>query len=71
MLIAINNQRWKQLLYLFQIYEDSDFETEVDPPDWRLSLSPEDLENLKPKEKKRQDVINGEFALWTKYKIIF
>lgn len=44
---------------LVQSDEDSDFETEVDPPDWRLSLSPDELEKLKPKEKKRQDVING------------
>ena len=42
-----------------QTYEDSDFETEPDPPDWRLSISADDLAKLKPKERKRQDVING------------
>ena len=43
-----------------QTYEDSDFETEPDPPDWRLAISQDDLARLKPKERKRQDVINGE-----------
>ena len=42
-----------------QTYEDSDFDTEPDPPDWRLSISQEELALLKPKERKRQDVING------------
>ncbi|CAB4064754.1 ARHGEF12 [Lepeophtheirus salmonis] len=40
---------------------DSDFETEPDPPDWRFSMNQEDLVKLKPKEKKRQDVINEFF----------
>ena len=46
-----------------QTYEDSDFETEPDPPDWRLAISQDDLARLKPKERKRQDVINGKIQL--------
>lgn len=42
-----------------QNYEDSDFDTEPDPPDWRVAISPEEMAKLKPKERKRQDVING------------
>ena len=38
---------------------DSDFEAERDPPDWRPKMIQEELARLKPKEKKRQDVING------------
>jgi len=44
-----------------QTYEDSDFDTEPDPPDWRLSISQDELAKLKPKERKRQDVINGNY----------
>jgi len=40
--------------------DDSDFETEPDPRDWRLSLGAEQRESLSKKEAKRQDVINGE-----------
>ena len=40
-------------------YDDSDFEAERDPPDWRPRMDQDDLAKLKPKEKKRQDVING------------
>ncbi len=43
-----------------QSYWDSDFETEPDPPDWRHSINQEELNQLNPREKKRQDVINGE-----------
>jgi hypothetical protein len=42
-----------------QTYEDSDFDTEPDPPDWRVAISQDELAKLKPKERKRQDVING------------
>lgn len=42
-----------------QSYWDSDFETEPDPPDWRHSINQEELNQLNPREKKRQDVING------------
>ena len=44
---------------LSQINWDSDFETEPDPPDWRHSINQEELNQLNPREKKRQDVING------------
>ena len=40
---------------------DSDFETEPDPPDWRESINQEELNQLNPRERKRQDVINGRF----------
>ena len=45
-----------------QSYWDSDFETEPDPPDWRHpdSINQEELAQLSPREKQRQDVINGE-----------
>ena len=39
----------------------SDLEAEVDPPDWRLSLSEEALARLSSRELKRQDVINELF----------
>ena len=42
-----------------EIEGDSDFEAERDPPDWRPKMSQDELARLKPKEKKRQDVING------------
>jgi len=41
---------------------DSDLEAEqADPPDWRNSLTPEQMANLSSKEAKRQDVINELF----------
>ena len=43
-----------------QSYWDSDFETEPDPPDWRHSINQDELAQLNPREKQRQDVINGE-----------
>ena len=43
-----------------QSYWDSDFETEPDPPDWRHTINQEELAQLNPREKQRQDVINGE-----------
>ena len=42
-----------------QSYWDSDFETEPDPTDWRTALQQEELNQLNPRERKRQDVING------------
>lgn len=44
-----------------QSYWDSDFETEPDPPDWRLAIHQEELNKLNPRERKRQDVINEFF----------
>mgnify|MGYP001424323818 FL=1 len=46
-----------------QSYWDSDFETEPDPPDWRLAIHQEELNKLNPRERKRQDVINGTYIL--------
>ena len=40
---------------------DSDLEAEADPPDWRHSLTVEELTQLSAKELKRQDVINELF----------
>jgi len=40
---------------------DSDLEAEADPPDWRHTISEEELKNLSSKELKRQDVINELF----------
>ena len=45
-----------------ETFWDSDFEAERDPPDWRPKMNQDELARLKPKEKKRQDVINGR---WT------
>ena len=41
---------------------DPDFDTEPDPPDWRESISTDDLNKLGPRERKRQDVINGTYT---------
>ena len=38
---------------------DSDFEAERDTPEWRPKMNQDELGRMKPKEKKRQDVING------------
>ena len=42
---------------------DSDFETEPEPPSWRDGMTKDgrqdELNQLNPREKKRQDVING------------
>ena len=43
-----------------ETFWDSDFEAERDAPDWRPKMNQEKLNRLKPKELKRQDVINGE-----------
>jgi len=48
------------MVYLQGQYDDSDFETEADLPPLEAVISKELLKKLKPKEKKRQDVINGE-----------
>lgn len=40
---------------------DSDLEAEADPPDWRHTISEEELKKLSSKELKRQDVINELF----------
>lgn len=45
--------------------EDSDLEVEADPPDWQSLLTEEELSRLQPLEKKRQDVINGEFIIFS------
>ncbi|XP_049802572.1 rho guanine nucleotide exchange factor 12-like isoform X3 [Schistocerca nitens] len=40
---------------------DSDLEAEPDPPDWMQGVEEEVLQNLSPREKKRQEVINELF----------
>lgn len=42
-------------------YNDSDLEAEVDPPNWQDNIEWEVIRLMKPKEKKRQDVINELF----------
>ncbi len=44
--------------------DDSDFETEPDPADWRQSLDKERRDRLDKRETKRQDVINGQFRIY-------
>jgi len=39
---------------------DSDTEAEPDPPDWTKGVGEDVLKNLSVREKKRQEVINGE-----------
>ncbi|XP_077524953.1 rho guanine nucleotide exchange factor 11-like isoform X4 [Amblyomma americanum] len=41
--------------------DDSDLEWDLEPPDWQATLGRETLRQLKPKEKKRQDVLNELF----------
>ncbi|XP_075547770.1 rho guanine nucleotide exchange factor 11-like isoform X1 [Dermacentor variabilis] len=41
--------------------DDSDLEWDLEPPDWQAALGRETLRQLKPKEKKRQDVLNELF----------
>ncbi|XP_065161980.1 rho guanine nucleotide exchange factor 11 isoform X3 [Atheta coriaria] len=41
--------------------DDSDLDVEPDPPDWKSSLTEEELSGLHTKEKARQDVINELF----------
>lgn len=38
---------------------DSDLEADPDPPDWTRNLDAELLVKMAPKEKQRQEVING------------
>ena len=42
-----------------QIQDDSDFDVEPELPSLKQVLGEETVRKLKPKEKKRQDVING------------
>uniref|UniRef100_A0A224YP26 Guanine nucleotide exchange factor n=1 Tax=Rhipicephalus zambeziensis TaxID=60191 RepID=A0A224YP26_9ACAR len=42
-------------------FDDSDLEWDLEPPDWQAALGREALRQLKPKEKKRQDVLNELF----------
>lgn len=44
-----------------QHYDDSDLEADADPPNWQGNVDWETIRLLKPKEKKRQDVINELF----------
>lgn len=47
-----------------QIQDDSDFEVEPDLPTLKQVLGEDTVRKLKPKEKKRQDVINGTKTLF-------
>ena len=38
---------------------DSDIEADPDPPDWTRNLDPDVVEKMSPKEKQRQEVVNG------------
>ena len=38
---------------------DSDIEADPDPPDWTRNLDPDVVDKMTPKEKQRQEVING------------
>lgn len=42
------------------LLEDSDTEAEPDPPDWTRRVDENVLKSMTPREKKRQEVINGE-----------
>ncbi|XP_022258451.1 putative leucine-rich repeat-containing protein DDB_G0290503 isoform X2 [Limulus polyphemus] len=48
------------LSHLLQ-FDDSDLEAENEPPKWQENVNSNVIRNLKPKEKKRQDVINELF----------
>ncbi|XP_076339826.1 uncharacterized protein LOC143240749 [Tachypleus tridentatus] len=48
------------LSHLLQL-DDSDLEAENEPPKWQENVNNNVIRNLKPKEKKRQDVINELF----------
>lgn len=43
---------------------DSDVDVEADPPDWSQAVAEDVLAQLSNSEKKRQEVINGNFC-WT------
>ena len=45
-----------------QIQDDSDFDVEPELPSLKEVLGDETVRKLKPKEKKRQDVINGTYS---------
>ena len=45
--------------YASVLDNDSDIEAEADLPDWTARLSPEAVERLTSKDRKRQDTING------------
>ena len=44
------------------LLEDSDTEAEPDPPDWTRRVDENVLKSLTPREKKRQEVINGKIS---------
>ena len=48
-----------------ETFWDSDFEAERDTPDWRQKMNQDELKRLRPKQQKRQDVINGKSKLDT------
>lgn len=40
---------------------DSDIECEVDLPNWQKLVPSDEIKKLKPKERKRQDTVSGEY----------
>ena len=38
---------------------DRDLEADPDPPDWTRNLDPDVVDKMTPKEKQRQEVVNG------------
>lgn len=53
-----------------QIQDDSDFDVEPELPSLKQVLGEDTVRKLKPKEKKRQDVINGMFKICLISKIL-
>ena len=41
--------------------KDSDIEVDLDLPDWKRHISDDILDSLDPRDRKRQDTINGKF----------
>ena len=44
--------------------EDSDMEADTDTPNWQDGVDKDMVKRLKPKEVKRQEIINGKLGLW-------
>ena len=41
---------------------DSDLEADPDPPDWTRNLDSDVVDKMTPKEKQRQEVVNGIYS---------
>ena len=42
---------------------DSDIEADPDPPDWTRNIDQEIIDKMTPKEKQRQEVVNGTWMI--------